>query len=115
MDIKPDLADDLYGSAYIKKKCKNDIYAQHLYAGLCNNIFIKDDKEWSCSWRSAGAIIADIRRCGEQYIDWYCSGITNRKDLMREGCVSDQVRQDIYNLGWKIKPFDCEESLIENI
>ena len=69
-------------SAWMCEKIKSsDIYAQNLYAALCNNEFQKidvlpilKDERWSCSWRYAGGIIADIQEKGD-YIDWYCSGI----------------------------------------
>jgi hypothetical protein len=69
-------------SAWMCKKIKSsDTYAQNLYAALCNNEFQKidvlpilKDERWSCSWRYAGGIIADIQEKGD-YIDWYCSGI----------------------------------------
>lgn len=115
MDMKPNLESDLFNSNYIVEKCKNTIYAQHLYAALCNNVFIKDGRQWTCSWRYSGGIIAKLRNCGEDYIDWYCSGITDRTDLMREGCVSDEIREDLLSLGWAIEPYDCVENNIENI
>jgi hypothetical protein len=74
---------DLRTSDYIVEKCKEDYYAQNLYAALCNNDFVKNDvwplltdKRWSCSWRYAGGIIAHIKQEGD-YIEWYCSGIRN--------------------------------------
>lgn len=92
-------------------------YAQNLYAALCNNSFIKLDvmqilteTEWSCSWRYAGGIIADMREEGD-YIDWYCSGIrdiptevSNVDDVYShytgEGCITDEIRNDLKRLGW---------------
>jgi hypothetical protein len=115
MDMKPNLESDLFNSNYIVEKCKNTTYAQHLYAALCNNVFIKDGHQWTCSWRYSGGIIAELRNCGEDYIDWYCSGISDRTDLMREGCVSEEVRKDINDLGWIIEDNNCEDDLIENI
>ena len=115
MDIKADLEEDLYRSEYITSKCRKDIYAQHLYASLCNNVFIKNDQQWTCSWRMSGGIVADLRNGGESYIDWYCSGITDNPELMNEGCVSDEIRADLLSLGWTIEPYDCVENNIENI
>lgn len=115
MDIKPDLEEDLHRSAYITSKCKNDIYAQHVYAALCNNVFIKDNHQWTCSWRMSGGIVADLRNCGGDYLDWYCSGITDNPALMNEGCVSEEIREDLLSIGWTIEPYDCVENNIENI
>ena len=95
---------------------------------MCNNDFTKNDvwpilteKKWSCSWRHAGGIIADMQEKGD-YIDWYCSGITDNKILdddefralnkeqqesyiqskkfVPESVVTDEIRQDLLKLGW---------------
>lgn len=128
MDKKFSLEDDLKKSQFIVEKCKNsDIYAQNLYATLCNNDFVKNEpwpilkhETWSCSWRYAGGIIADIRQQGD-YMDWYCSGINEgdfdddqfnqltkeqqelyieTKQYLPEGIVSDEIRQDLKGIGW---------------
>jgi hypothetical protein len=104
------------------------VYAQNLYAAMCNNDFTKNDvipilteKRWHCSWRSAGGIIADMQEKGD-YIDWYCSGIRDVKILdddefqaltkeqqeyyiqgkkfVSESCVTDEIREDLLKLGW---------------
>ena len=122
---------DLRTSEYIIEKCKDHIYAQHLYAAMCNNDFIKNDiwpllkeETWGCSWRYAGGIIADIRQKGD-YIDWYCTGIRNSDELtdeelndlseqekanylemkayVPEGVITDEIRNDLFNLGWLVK------------
>jgi hypothetical protein len=95
---------------------------------MCNNDFTKNDvwpilteKRWSCSWRHAGGIIADMQGKGD-YIDWYCSGIRDSKILdddefraltkeqqesyiqgkkfVPESCVTDEIREDLLKLGW---------------
>jgi hypothetical protein len=125
---KNNLEYDLRTSEYIAEKCKDNLYAQHLYAALCNNEFIKNDvwprlqdQRWSCSWRYAGGIIADIKQEGD-YIDWYCSGIRESYDqeeidLMTEdqrekykecmasvgeGVITDEIKQDLFKLGWLV-------------
>ena len=85
----------------IAAKVQNDDeYAQHLYATLCNNEFLPPDiwrvlkdETWSCSWRYAGGIIADIQNAGD-YMSWYCSG--------NEGQVFPEIEQDLNQLGWRI-------------
>jgi hypothetical protein len=82
---------------------------------MCNRQFQKldvipvlKDERWSCSWRSAGGIIANMRMQGD-YIDWYCSGIgdglgngdtTGVKGYVSEGIITDEIREDLKQLGW---------------
>ena len=120
---------DLRSTDWIIEKCQDDVYAQHLYSALCNNDFIKNDvwpilteKKWSCSWRHAGGIIADIQQKGD-YIDWYCSGIRGPdneyseeefihltedqkenylkiKAFVSESVVTAEIENDLLKLGW---------------
>lgn len=110
---------DLRATDWILSKVReNQLYAQHLYAALCNNEFVKNvvwnvlkDDRWSCSWRHAGGIVADMRQQGD-YIDWYCSGSgghmsiygdnNNEDSRMAEGNVTDEIKQDLLRLGWII-------------
>ena len=121
---------DLLTTDWILEKVRtNDAYAQNLYAAMCNNGFIKMDvipilkqEEWGCSWRYAGGIIADMQQKGD-YIDWYCSGIRDivhnddeskdyteeqlarleiTKRYVPEGCITDEIRNDLQRLGWAI-------------
>ena len=100
---------DLLTTPWILEKaraCKS--YAQNLYAVMCNRDFQKlsvvpilKEQRWSCSWRYAGGIIADMRQEGD-YIDWYCSGIRDSYDggYVSESCVTDEIREDLKRLGW---------------
>lgn len=98
----PSLEQDLRYSEYISNKCKaSEIYSQNLYAALCNNEFVKQDKTWSCSWRSAGGIVSNLREEGD-YIDWYCSGIGKDSPYVAESVVTKEIRTDIEGLGWTI-------------
>jgi hypothetical protein len=120
---------DLRSNKWICDKVKaSEAYAQNLYAAMCNNEFqrnetwpVLSDKRWSCSWRYAGGIVADMREQGD-YIDWYCSGIrgevseeelkdltieqqAHRKKLEAyagEGFVTDEIENDLYKLGWLV-------------
>jgi len=125
---------DLLTTDWILEKVRTrDDYAQNLYAAMCNNGFIKLDvipilkqEEWGASWRYAGGIIADMQQKGD-YIDWYCSGIRDigiyspaeeneelteeqkaRKAIVDkyvpEGCITDEIRNDLQRLGWAIAP-----------
>ena len=102
---------DLRTTSWILEKVRNsEHYAQNLYAALCNNdfqkkdvIMILKDTTWSCSWRYAGGIVADMRETGD-YIDWYCSGIKDSEndDRVSEGTVTDEIQEDLLKLGWKV-------------
>jgi hypothetical protein len=97
----------------------SEIYAQNLYAAMCNREFQRNDtwprltdQVWSCSWRYAGGIVADM--CGKgDYMDWYCSGIRNDgyqddtdvaypAGFVAEGVVTDEIRADLFELGWLV-------------
>lgn len=108
-----DLEWDLRSSEYIQQKCKaNKSYSQNLYAAMCNNLFYQGEKEWSCSWRYSGGIIADLNEKGD-YIDWYCSGIGGNGDeeYVGEGFVTDEIRSDLLQLGWIIKEYPQSEQV----
>lgn len=125
---------DLLTTDWILNKVRtSDSYAQNLYAAICNNGFIKLEvipvlkgQEWGASWRYAGGIVADMQQKGD-YIDWYCSGIrdigiyapakedevfteeqkarieiTNK--YVPEGCITDEIRKDLQQLGWAVAP-----------
>ena len=111
---KDNLEYDLRSTEWICNKVKsNASYAQNLYAAMCNQDWQKNDvwpllkdQRWSCSWRYAGGIVAHMREEGD-YIDWYCSGIQGEPDdewvdlgHVPEGTVTDQIREDLFKLGW---------------
>jgi hypothetical protein len=126
---KDNLEYDLRSTDWILEKVRGDeVYAQNLYAAMCNNEFTKremwpilSEKKWSCSWRHAGGIVADMRQEGD-YIDWYCSGIRNEiaqeeLDVMTleqqehykkmsayvpESQVTHEIDTDLYKLGWLV-------------
>lgn len=78
-------------------KLKDPAYAKALYAALCNNEFYK---EWSCSWRYAGGLVARLRDEGEDYIDYYCN--FSDENSVPEGEITEEVRKDIESLGWRV-------------
>ena len=93
-------------------------YAQNLYAAMCNNSFQKQDvwlvlkdEYWSCTWRSAGGIVANLEGQGGDYMDWYCSGMGSGLgngdtdgDLhyVGESVVTDEIGADLALLGWRV-------------
>ena len=103
---------DLRSTEWICNKAKaSDAYAQNLYAAMCNQDWqrlevmpILRDQRWSCSWRYAGGVVADFRDCGEDYMNWYCSGIGPKEDteFVGEGNVTDEIRADLALLGWRV-------------
>ena len=107
------LEHDLIKSDYITNKCvTSESYSQNLYSAMCNNLFYKNDEEWSCSWRYAGGVVADIRNVGESYIDWYCSGRGSSHDgYVGESFVTDEIRSDLLELGWTIKEYPQSEQI----
>ena len=134
---KDNLEYDLRSTEWILEKARGDeVYAQNLYAAMCNNEFIKrelwpilKEQKWGCSWRHAGGIIADMREEGD-YIDWYCSGIRGEllteeeiKNLpleeqehvkklaayVPESIVTDEIETDLYRLGWLVVKYNGEE------
>ena len=126
---KDNLEYDLRSTDWILEKTRESrVYAQNLYASMCNQDFIRNDvwpllqdKRWSCSWRHAGGIIADMRQEGD-YVDWYCSGIRDSEEMdplefniltydqqvaykesrayVSEGIITDEIHADLLKLGW---------------
>ena len=90
-----DLDRDLGQSARICGLVRSDLFATLLYGALCNSTWRHNSTgvEWSCSWRSAGAVVAHLRGEGD-YLDWYCAG--------GEGLADDQVLAEIELLGWAL-------------
>jgi len=126
------LEQDLLASPMMLAKVRGStVYAQHLYAAMCNQAFSKNEvwpqlkgETWSCSWRYAGGIIADMRQEGD-YMDWYCSGINGKaltdeeynqlstqdqelyietRKYVSESCITDEIRDDLMTLGWSVVP-----------
>jgi hypothetical protein len=123
---------------FVAKVRASESYSQNLYAALCNNAFQKldvipilKDEVWSCTWRSAGGIVADIR-CEGTYMDWYCSGIhdtglynedgltmemsdeqlANMAMLAKyvpESIITEEIRADFEQLGWVVVE-DCYDN-----
>jgi hypothetical protein len=115
---------DLRSNPWICDKVKaSEVYAQNLYAALCNQVWQRQEvwqvlknQTWSCSWRYAGGIIADMREQGD-YLDWYCSGIGSHEsgyglagrkpvldddggDYVAEGIATEEIIEDLLKLGW---------------
>ena len=93
-------------------KLENEIYAQNLYAALCNNEFkhvdcpsILPENWYSMSWRAAGRVVSEARNMNEDYLDYYCSGIIENdsySSVVEEGTITEEIKQDLFRLGWTV-------------
>jgi len=120
-----DMSRDMQDCQWFKDKVRaSESYAQNLYAAMCNTQWqpaeiwpVLKNEYWSCSWRSAGGIVADLRACGEDYMDYYCSGMGGfsaldsetdeeaqahfkSKGFVPEEEITDEIRNDLAQLGW---------------
>ena len=116
MDIN--LEFDIDESPEVIKAVEDDTIAQKLYAALCNMQWEKNSAEteedkiirklkgeerlWSCSWRYAGGLVADLRNNNynksEDYMEYYCTG--------NEGVVAPEILELLGKLGWTPKEWD---------
>lgn len=121
---EPNLFQDMMDAQWFKDKLRaSDTYAQNVYASLCNMQYQKQqvwpvlaDKLWSCSWRYAGGIVAQLRAQNEDYMDYYCSGMgglssydpdEGRKEgYVPEGTVTEEIKKDLNKLGWVPVPYN---------
>jgi hypothetical protein len=111
MTLYPNLESDLLKNDSIAQKCiNNDVYAQNLYATLCNNQFFYNDNTnaWSCSWRYSGGIVSQLVDTNGNYLDYYCSGAAagETKGYISEGTVSEEIKNDLLSLGWTVKAYE---------
>lgn len=104
---------DLYRNKTLCDHVKHDhVFAQNLYAALCNMRWKHEDEEnpeklWSCSWRYAGEILSKIQEEGD-YLDWYCSGIVDTIDVgggekegyVHEGVLTSNIVSVLKEMGW---------------
>lgn len=127
--MKHDLVEDIRNCPEMMAKIRAEDrrYAQNLYASWCNMQWCKRDtwpilaeEYWSASWRGSGGIVAELRNKGEDYMDYYCSGMRgglsydpdDDKDYFEktgfasEGEVTEEIATDLDNLGWFPVPYD---------
>ncbi len=93
----------------LKDKMQDKSFAEDVYRALCNvkwkkigyvpkdECDITRDCTFACSWRYAGGVVAEIRDCGENYLDFYCSG--------GEGTVTPEIEQYFKEHGWEKWPW----------
>ena len=120
MVIEYNMAEDMQATDWLVAKVKaSESYAQNLYSAMCNMQWQKSevwpvlkDELWSCTWRSAGGIVAELQGKGD-YMDWYCSGMgglgyTDEDSIpgyVQESHVTDEIREDLRRLGWHPVPY----------
>jgi hypothetical protein len=126
--MKYDLVEDIRNTPEIMAKIRAEDrgYAQNLYAAWCNMQWCKRDtwpilaeEYWTASWRSSGGIVADLRNEGEDYMDYYCSGMGGvatydlkegdeymaKMKYVPEGQVTEEIEQDLSKIGWFPVPY----------
>ena len=127
-----DLQEEIKDCSWIMAKIQADDrrYAQNLYAAWCNMQWCKremwpilSERYWSASWRGAGRIVAELRNKGEDYKDYYCSGMRGglsfdgkdddayfkRTGYVSESVVTDEIASDLNDLGWIPVPYKDED------
>lgn len=108
---RPDMKADIQSCDWMVAKIQASYtYAQNLYAGICNNVFQRNDVipilknwKWSASWRAAAGIVGEIR--GGDYGDFYCSGPMYdgmSEGISHEGTLTHEIQQDLLQLGWVV-------------
>jgi hypothetical protein len=118
MDIDRNLEDEMKRDKILIDHLRDNALANEFYSALCNTrwrLIVEKSEDiriidklkgeepgvWSCSWRYAGGIIAEIRSdhhgVNENYIDFYCLG--------NEGEVSELVRECFERMGWEPYPW----------
>lgn len=114
MDLERDLYEEMRKDEIVVAYLKDIEVARDFYRALCNVYWypqvepIPEDEQiikalkgesptyWSCSWRTAGGYIAEIRNAHynttENYMDYYCSG--------DEGTITGLVEECFDRMGW---------------
>lgn len=79
-------------SAFGEKMKQDAEFCKDIWSSLANVIWKnKDGEEYSCSFRYAGGLIAEIIGKGD-YMDWYCSG--------PYATVSEEIEEGMKKFGW---------------
>jgi len=127
--MKYDLVEDIRNcpDMMAKIRAEDRRYAQNLYAAWSNMQWCKrelwpvlKEEYWTASWRGAGGIVADLRNKGEDYMDYYCSGMRGglsfdgkddddyfeRTGFVSESDVTEEILNDLDKLGWFPVPYD---------
>lgn len=87
---------------------QDDDFASKLYCSLENQEwrYVMSDAPkpaFSCSFRYAGGLVADLRDKGEDYMDWYCTWANPDYQMAH---VYPEVESALGELGWYPDPID---------
>lgn len=101
----PSLEVDLAGDSAFLARVSDAGFAHALYETLCNREFRKagSDGRWSCTWRYAGGMIADLRGKGEGYLDFYLAEPRDSQGVALGGRLPGlmaEVEAEFLRLGW---------------
>lgn len=96
---------------------QDQVYAQNLYAALCNNYFgpydvwaILKNIKWNCGWRYAANMVAEIRN--DELDTWYCSGVQLvNPDYVPESIIVPVIEKDLEKLGWIVVDANTKSQL----
>lgn len=98
--MQRDFTDDLRAAFRPQVKTDRQL-AVEIYCAMCNVAWRHEDgSRFSCSWRTAGGIVADLRNLGEDYLHFYCSGLSDDEPPVSEGDVTDRVAAALAERGW---------------
>ncbi len=98
---------DVKATWWMVDRIRHDqVYAQNLYAAMCNNQFgpydvwaILKNVTWACSWSYAANMVAEIRH--DVMDTWYCSGVQLiNPDYVPESVIVPAIESDLEKLGW---------------
>ena len=94
---------DIKNADFLVKKIRdNSIYAQNLYAGLCNNEFVKNGNESGDTFRGNASFLAEL--CDLDYYQLYWSGGSSieNKEYKKWGELTSEVEKDLLKIGWRL-------------
>jgi hypothetical protein len=99
-DEEPDFKKDLEDALGDAMRASDEICSQ-VWSALANIIWTHSSgEEFSCSFRYAGGLIAEIVDKGT-YMDWYCSGPYAK--------VNELVSNAMLEKGWKHREWNDED------
>lgn len=89
------------------EKIKEEEFARKLYDCLCNTIWYnkRTNDIYSCSFRYAGGLVAELRNQGEDYMDFYCFSFSG------EGSYHREIYEPLNNNGYQAVKFKEFNSL----